>query len=1277
MKILSVRLKNLNALKGEWKIDFTQAPFNESGLFAIIGATGAGKTTLLDAICLALYHETPRLQLSASDNQLMTHHTQDCLAEVEFAVNDTCYRAFWSQKRAAKTQRLQGIKVELSDSEGNILADKVRDKLRLTEELTGLDFNRFTKSMLLSQGQFAAFLNAKESERAELLEKLTGTEIYGTLSQKVFQRSKDEQDAVKKLQYKLDGVELLSRDTLNDYEQRQQTLDQAMTKLSADQEQLAQQINALDQLETLAGRTQKTKLQRLQAEEAIKANGESLKALEKALPAGKILPHFQRLNEITEQIAQADDQLEALQSQVATEQDLLQKTQHRFNNAETALNADRKHREQEEARLEKELAPLDENIRHRAEQVKQQRLALKPDQEQLQTLEQQHKEQLEQLNQQRQQARELALWLNQQDQIPKIADQIAHWQGHFSRRKELGDELHNHRQQGRALQKNITALKLELAPLEQAVSQFSAGQQAYQHQLDSLQQQIDQHPLQDDAGARALLEALTQLLEQGKNLSFSQQQIQQTHAKCQRYEQELTQHREQRAPLLNQRDHLREQYKTQQRHLQDIEQLLVQERQITALKDARDRLQAEQPCPLCGSTEHPAIEQYAGIEVSATEQRFQTMAQQQEELKRDGEQLNRQIQHHDARIESLGKDHIEQQKQLTEQTQQWRQHLAVVMQKIEALPMNVLPAEFLISEFVSSELASLEPVNAELTHALAALNTKLEAEITTLQQGLAVKDALKNKILTLHHQQQEKHGQHQRALEQQQQKTAQIGIEQNNLAQNQSREQQLKDALCTLEQLLTDEMGHAGLVLPKLEEQDQLLQGLVEQVSQWQQTREQHQSIEQKLEQLQHHSQLLWSQIEDQRKRCQTLESALKTTESQWLALKEERHLTFGSTTVAEERLRLKEQIQHSEAALDRARSALATCREQLEGTKARIAQQSEHRSNILEQQLTANHAWQTALAESPFKDEQAFERALPDAGCLEQWQRLKTELDEQLHSAQVGEDIAHQELLEFVQQHVFIQDLIGLTHLGLTTETLEVKSLTEKRIQRCLGKRTKIKQDFATQQGHLDELKTEQTELKQLIRQDSTRRAGLVELSQQIDTQQEKADLWAQLKQLIGSADGANFRRFAQGLTLEYLTELANRQLLQLHDRYQLQRKSNAELELEVLDTWQADAVRDTRTLSGGESFLVSLALALALSDLVSHKVRIDSLFLDEGFGTLDAETLDMALNALDNLNASGKMIGVISHVSAMKERIPVQIKVTKKSGLGVSELEPCYRLA
>ncbi|MDX1392611.1 MAG: SbcC/MukB-like Walker B domain-containing protein, partial [Rheinheimera sp.] len=204
-----------------------------------------------------------------------------------------------------------------------------------------------------------------------------------------------------------------------------------------------------------------------------------------------------------------------------------------------------------------------------------------------------------------------------------------------------------------------------------------------------------------------------------------------------------------------------------------------------------------------------------------------------------------------------------------------------------------------------------------------------------------------------------------------------------------------------------------------------------------------------------------------------------------------------------------------------------------------------------------------------------------------------------------------------------------------------------------------------------LQQCSTQQGQLQQQLSSDAQRRAGQQQLLAEISQRQQQFELWQRLNSLIGSADGARYRRFAQGLTLQQLIVLANRQLELLHNRYQLARHSDAELELVVVDTWQADSIRDTKTLSGGESFLVSLALALALSDLVSSKTRIDSLFLDEGFGTLDADTLDSALNALDNLNASGKMIGIISHVEALKQRVALQIKVQKQQGLGYSTLQ------
>ena len=165
------------------------------------------------------------------------------------------------------------------------------------------------------------------------------------------------------------------------------------------------------------------------------------------------------------------------------------------------------------------------------------------------------------------------------------------------------------------------------------------------------------------------------------------------------------------------------------------------------------------------------------------------------------------------------------------------------------------------------------------------------------------------------------------------------------------------------------------------------------------------------------------------------------------------------------------------------------------------------------------------------------------------------------------------------------------------------------------------------------------------------------------IDSQRQELRRWQLLSDLIGAADGKKFRRFAQGLTLDHLISLANRQLVRLSDRYLLRRHQSEELGLEIVDTYQADAVRPTGTLSGGEEFLVSLALALGLANL-SGQTRIDSLFLDEGFGTLDTDTLETALAALVALQETGKTIGIISHVDALKERIPVQIRLHKLAG-------------
>ena len=318
MKILSVRLQNLNSLRGEWLIDFRQPPFNQSNIFAITGPTGAGKTTILDAICLALYHQTPRLKTSPTSNELMTRHTSECLAEVEFEVAGTGYRAFWSQRRARGQSdgNLQPAKTELAKLDGTILTDKTSDKLRLISEITGLDFGRFTKSMLLAQGGFAAFLNADANERAELLEELTGTDIYGRISQQVFNDCREQKTQLELLQAKAGAVELLSA------EQQQQLTDelaQVKTKLQTQQQSLQQQRHLLqwrEQLDSAAAELVKAGQELLQARTQIAAQQPALTKLQSHLPASKLAPLHLALHNAKQQLQQCTQEQTMLAQQL-------------------------------------------------------------------------------------------------------------------------------------------------------------------------------------------------------------------------------------------------------------------------------------------------------------------------------------------------------------------------------------------------------------------------------------------------------------------------------------------------------------------------------------------------------------------------------------------------------------------------------------------------------------------------------------------------------------------------------------------------------------------------------------------------------------------------------------------------------------------------------------------------------------------------------------------------------------------------------------------------
>ncbi len=183
--------------------------------------------------------------------------------------------------------------------------------------------------------------------------------------------------------------------------------------------------------------------------------------------------------------------------------------------------------------------------------------------------------------------------------------------------------------------------------------------------------------------------------------------------------------------------------------------------------------------------------------------------------------------------------------------------------------------------------------------------------------------------------------------------------------------------------------------------------------------------------------------------------------------------------------------------------------------------------------------------------------------------------------------------------------------------------------------------------------------------RADDGMRGRAEDLGARLDSARASAALWRRLHGLIGIGDGDAFKRFAQILNLGDLVDEANVHLERLSDRYRLRPACSADgaptLSFVVEDRWHGGDLRPTTTLSGGERFLVSLALALGLGQLRSARTPLETLLLDEGFGTLDQESQAMAMAALDRLQACGTQVGIISHVDALREKIPAQVLVEK----------------
>lgn len=315
-----------------------------------------------------------------------------------------------------------------------------------------------------------------------------------------------------------------------------------------------------------------------------------------------------------------------------------------------------------------------------------------------------------------------------------------------------------------------------------------------------------------------------------------------------------------------------------------------------------------------------------------------------------------------------------------------------------------------------------------------------------------------------------------------------------------------------------------------------------------------------------------------------------------------------------------------------------------------------------LVQNITTTREWFKEIDDKLRKEEEGVERIEKE---------LLPQLEEQgFASIQAAESALldsykYKTLKEKKQQY---RDIINTLRTEIETREKHRASLNTQLNTDKTAASLKVTQESFEKE--LEICKEKQSENRRLLKNDEERQMQIGRLKYKISDQQQENRPWEMLNHLIGSAQGDAFNDFAQHLTLKYLLKLANRRLRQINQRYRLNMDTETHNNLVVADLDMGGEERSVNTLSGGESFLISLGLALALSDLASRNININSLFIDEGFGTLDQETLDQTLDTLEQLQASTvKTIGIISHVESLKERIGLQIQLTK-NGRGFSSL-------
>jgi len=1068
MRILQVRFKNLNSLAGEWQIDLTHPAFSSDGIFAIIGPTGAGKTTILDAVCLALYGRTPRLnKVTKSGNEIMSRQTGECFAEVTFETQAGRFRCHWSQHRSRKKPdgELQAPKHEIANADsGEIFESKIKGVAGQIESVTGMDFDRFTRSMLLAQGDFAAFLQAAPDDRSPILEQITGTEIYSQISIRVHERQREEREKLNLLQAETAGIVILDPEQEIEIGQTLETRQKEETALAAKSADTGKAIAWLTTIDGLKKEITNLNDEAIKLQSDLEAFKPDREKLNQALRAASLEGAHATLTATRKQ--QADDR-KALKAEEGVLPGLESSAKEQVESLKSA--------ERQTARAKDELktaAPVLQKVRSLDQKLADQKKAALEGEEFCKT-----------------DAAKIdadkKILLKEQEKRAKAHESL-----------ELADGYIKEHAQDEWLISGLAGVEEQLSGLL------------------SRQNEILQKKTAHDNAANVLKQATKSLDACQKQSGIRKQKLEDASKQLQQGKEALSQ-------LLG--DRLLREYRVEKETLLREMAFLTK---IAELEDHRAKLEDSKPCPLCGATEHPFAKGNVPVP-DETEQKIAALTK-----------LINKAEDQEATIKKLEEAESLARKNLTE------------AEKLESAAVN--------------DKKTAEKTFAEVKDGL----EKLRADFAERRQVVSAK------LLPL---------------------------------------------------------GIADILEADI---SSLLETLRARLKSWLTQAKKKTEIEKQIADIDSEMKRLDAVIETQCTALIEKQARLEILKKDLATGSEERNALYGDKNPDDEECRLNEAVSHAESAERQARE-MHNERQQKWNTAKAHAESLKKRIDQREPELRRlENEFSAALVPVGFSDEGQFLAAI-----------LPSERKAELAATAKNLDERQTDLNARKKDR----------EMRLATEM--DRKVTDKFLE-------ELDPQFKEYEESLKALRGIIAGFKHKLAENTAAKERIKEKQAAIEAQKKECRRWENLHELIGSADGKKYRNFAQGLTFEMMISHANRQLQKMTDRYLLIRDNVQPLELNVIDNYQAGEIRSTKNLSGGEGFIVSLSLALGLSHMASKNVRVDSLFLDEGFGTLDEEALDTALETLAGLQQDGKLIGVISHVPALKERISTQIQVTPQTG-------------